>query len=51
MKKTPLIVSGHAFVGEDLALLPADIIIEDGIVTAVEEIRQGTARLDLSCIF
>jgi cytosine/adenosine deaminase-related metal-dependent hydrolase len=37
MKKTPLIVSGHAFVGEDLALLAADVIIEDGIITAIEE--------------
>jgi cytosine/adenosine deaminase-related metal-dependent hydrolase len=37
MKKNPLIVSGHAFVGEDLALVPADIIIEDGIVSAIEE--------------
>jgi cytosine/adenosine deaminase-related metal-dependent hydrolase len=37
MKKIHLIVSGHAFVGEDLALLPADIFIEDGIVTAIEE--------------
>jgi cytosine/adenosine deaminase-related metal-dependent hydrolase len=37
MKKTPLIVSGHAFVGEELALLPVDIIIEDGIITAIEE--------------
>lgn len=37
MKKTPVIVSGHALVGEELALLPADIIIEDGIITAIEE--------------
>jgi cytosine/adenosine deaminase-related metal-dependent hydrolase len=37
MKKTSHIVSGHAFVGEDLALLPVDIIIECGIITAIEE--------------
>jgi cytosine/adenosine deaminase-related metal-dependent hydrolase len=37
MKKTPHIVSGHAFVGEDLVLLSVDIIIECGIITAIEE--------------
>ena len=37
MKKDPQIVSGQALVGEELALLPADIIIEDGTITAIEE--------------
>jgi len=37
MKNIPLMVSGQAFVGEDLALLPVDIVIENGIITAIEE--------------
>jgi len=37
MKNIPLIISGQAFVGEDLALLPVDIVIENGIITAIEE--------------
>jgi len=37
MKKSPSIVSGQVLVGEELALLPADIIIEDGTITAIEE--------------
>jgi cytosine/adenosine deaminase-related metal-dependent hydrolase len=35
--KKPLELSGHAFVGEELTLQPVDIIIEDGIITAIEE--------------
>jgi cytosine/adenosine deaminase-related metal-dependent hydrolase len=35
--KKPLELSGHAFVGEELTLRPVDIIIEDGIITAIEE--------------
>jgi cytosine/adenosine deaminase-related metal-dependent hydrolase len=37
MKKFPLVVSGNAFIGEELALLAVDIIIVDGIITAIEE--------------
>jgi cytosine/adenosine deaminase-related metal-dependent hydrolase len=37
MKNTPLIVSGHALIGEELTLRPVDIIIESGIVAAIEE--------------
>ncbi len=37
MKNIPLMISGQAFVGEDLALLPVDIVIENGIITAIEE--------------
>ena len=37
MKNIPLTVSGQAFVGEDLALIPVDIVIESGIITAIEE--------------
>jgi cytosine/adenosine deaminase-related metal-dependent hydrolase len=43
MKKNPLIVSGHAFVGEELTLLPVDIIIESGIITAIEESQRVPA--------
>ena len=37
MKNIPLMVSGHALLGEDLTLLPVDIVIENGIITAIEE--------------
>jgi len=37
MKNTPLELSGHAFVGEELTVRPVDIIIESGIITAIEE--------------
>lgn len=33
----PLVISGKAFIGEDLTLLPVDIVIEQGIITAIEE--------------
>jgi cytosine/adenosine deaminase-related metal-dependent hydrolase len=41
MKKTIFTVSGRALVGEELELRPVDIIIEDGIITAVEETRHA----------
>jgi cytosine/adenosine deaminase-related metal-dependent hydrolase len=37
MKNNPLMVSGQALVGEDLTLLPVDIVIESGMITAIEE--------------
>ncbi|MDD1686053.1 amidohydrolase [Methanoregula sp.] len=37
MIKTPVVLSGLAFVGEELAPLMADIVIEDGRITAIEE--------------
>ena len=37
MKNIPLIVSGQALIGEELALRPVDIVIESGIITAIEE--------------
>ncbi|MFY9800180.1 MAG: amidohydrolase family protein [Methanoregula sp.] len=37
MKNTPFIISGQAFIEEELALLPVDIYIEGGIITAIEE--------------
>jgi cytosine/adenosine deaminase-related metal-dependent hydrolase len=41
MKKTRFTVSGQALVGEGLELLPVDIVIENGIVSAVEETRHA----------
>ncbi|MFA4876262.1 MAG: amidohydrolase family protein [Methanoregula sp.] len=37
MKRTEQTVSGQALLGEDLTFEPVDIIIEDGIITAIEE--------------
>jgi cytosine/adenosine deaminase-related metal-dependent hydrolase len=37
MRKTIFTVSGQALVGKELELRPVDIIIENGIITAVEE--------------
>jgi cytosine/adenosine deaminase-related metal-dependent hydrolase len=37
MKNIPLIVSGQALIGEELTLRPVDIVIECGIITAIEE--------------
>jgi cytosine/adenosine deaminase-related metal-dependent hydrolase len=39
MKKTIFTVSGQALVGKELEIRPVDIIIEDGIITAIEETR------------
>lgn len=35
--KHPLVISGKAFIGDELTLLPVDIVIEQGIITAIEE--------------
>jgi cytosine/adenosine deaminase-related metal-dependent hydrolase len=37
MGKGPLIISGTALLGEELALSPVDIIIEGGVITAIED--------------
>jgi cytosine/adenosine deaminase-related metal-dependent hydrolase len=37
MKNSSHRISGHALVGEDLTLQPVDIIIESGIIAAIEE--------------
>jgi len=37
MGKGPLIISGTALLGEELILSPVDIIIERGIITAIED--------------
>ena len=44
MKNIPLIVSGQALVEEDLTLRAVDIIIESGIITAIEE-NPGAPRV------
>lgn len=41
MKKTSYMVSGQALVGEELAFLPVNIIIENGTITALEETRHA----------
>jgi len=33
----PLVISGHAIVGEELEIVPADIVVEHGRITAIEE--------------
>jgi len=38
MTNSPLVISGQAFTGEDLALQSVEIVIERGIITAIEEI-------------
>jgi cytosine/adenosine deaminase-related metal-dependent hydrolase len=35
--KAPLIISGHALLGEDLEAQPVDIVIEQGRITAIED--------------
>ncbi len=37
MKTSLQKVSGYALLGEDLALAPVDIFIEDGIITGIED--------------
>ena len=37
MKTTPIELSGHAFMGEELEIRAVDIIIESGIITAIED--------------
>ena len=34
---TRQLISGQALIGEDLEIRPVDIIIENGIITAIEE--------------
>lgn len=40
----PLVISGHAIVGEDLVPLPADIVIEHGMITAIEDAKKVPDR-------
>jgi cytosine/adenosine deaminase-related metal-dependent hydrolase len=37
MNNAPFRISGHAFIEEEAALLPVDLYIEGGIITAIEE--------------
>ena len=41
MKNSPHRISGHAFIGEDLELRPVDIVIESGIITAIDETKRA----------
>ena len=41
MKKNSFLVSGQALIGEELTVLPADIVIENGTITAIEENRHA----------
>jgi len=43
--KQPHTISGHALVGEDLVSVPADIMIEQGIITGVEETKKKVPDL------
>lgn len=37
---SPQVISGKALVGEDLTLVPVDITVEQGLITAIEEARK-----------
>jgi cytosine/adenosine deaminase-related metal-dependent hydrolase len=39
-----LVISGHAILGEELVLTPADIIVERGVITAIEESKKVPDR-------
>jgi cytosine/adenosine deaminase-related metal-dependent hydrolase len=41
MKKTTQVLSGHALLGEELEIVPADIQIENGVITAIEENKKA----------
>ena len=51
MKNTSREISGHALIGEELTLRPVDIIIENGIITAIEENCRAPGDMDLPRIF
>ena len=38
----PLVISGKAIIGEELVLQPVDIVIERGIITAIEENKKAS---------
>jgi cytosine/adenosine deaminase-related metal-dependent hydrolase len=51
MKKHPQTLSGLALLGEDLTPTPADIHIEDGIITSIEENRRAPERWICPALF
>ncbi|HOX35338.1 MAG TPA: amidohydrolase family protein [Methanoregulaceae archaeon] len=40
----PLVISGHAIVGEELVPVPADIVIKGGTIVAIEDAKNVPAR-------
>jgi cytosine/adenosine deaminase-related metal-dependent hydrolase len=51
MKKTLQVLSGHAFLGEELDVVPADIHIADGLITAIEENPRAPQRWICPALF
>lgn len=51
MKKRSQSLSGQVFLGEELDIVPADIHIEDGIITAIEENASAPQRWIVPALF
>jgi cytosine/adenosine deaminase-related metal-dependent hydrolase len=51
MKKLSQSLSGQVFLGEELYIVPADIHIEDGIITAIEENAKAPQRWIVPALF
>ncbi len=51
MKKRLQSLSGQVFLGEELDIVPADIHIEDGIITAIEENKNAPRRWIVPALF
>lgn len=51
MKKRSQSLSGQVFLGEELDIVPADIHIEDGIITAIEENSNAPPRWIVPALF
>jgi cytosine/adenosine deaminase-related metal-dependent hydrolase len=51
MKDHPQILSGNAFLGEELTETPVDIYIENGIIAAIEETRSAPLRWICPALF
>ncbi|NMB79182.1 MAG: amidohydrolase family protein [Methanomicrobiales archaeon] len=51
MKTPAQILSGHAFLGEELEESPVDIHIENGIITAIEENRKAPRQWIFPALF
>jgi len=51
MKKRSQSLSGQVFLGEEFDILPADIHIEDGVITAIEENKNAPQRWIVPALF
>ena len=51
MKNRTRILSGQVFLGEELDIVPADISVEDGIITAIEENPRAPDRWICPALF